>query len=353
MRSFTSVILAILICLGLCACGAEDNSPAETTEGESIAETEDNAPEKTGSVFKISSAKMKGSGEALPYYSENAVSLSLPEGFEREYPEALSRQVIFSDGERKVSVRNYYLLPDAFMLNDSIASGGEIIARGDGHIIERTNDGSHIAYVLMKNGELLELGLSSFSEDEAVAIAESARLCEDTATELEIRDYMNTLVLFLHAPYEQGNSLYEINVTQLVCSQLWQSNGLIPMEVSEDGLSVTVKKADLETLAVRLLGEGTRLSYSAPAGVTYDSGAEKYTVSLSQSSLYSSFEEMYYIKDGKMEVSREEGKVLVKVTLDHSTVSLGNTSTVALLYTFTETTENGFSYLTLESIKNA
>ncbi len=346
------------MCLGLCACADSSSAPEDTSHISTTdaSQTETDVPHEEAepaTVFKISSAKIKGSGEALPYYSENAVSLQLPEEMERIYSEATSRQVVFSDGEKEISVRNYYLVAEDFILDKGVVAYGEIIDAEDEYIIAKTDDNSYMGYVLLAEDELIELQLTSVDEDEARSIIKSARLCPDSIAELDLTDYMNTLVLWFHQPYEAGNCLYGIDVTQLVCSQLWQSKNMVPMEISEDNLSLTVKESDLEALARLLLGENARLSASLPQGASLDRDTESYTVALSDASIYGSFNEAYYIKDGKMNVTETEDRLEVKLTLDHSTVSLGNTQTVTLVYYFEKVTQNKFTYLTLISIKNA
>lgn len=358
MKKFILIMLALIMCLSLCACADSSSDPEDTSHINTTdaSQTEnDTLDEETApaTIFKISSAKIKGSGEALPYYSENAVSLQLPEGMERIYSEATSRQIVFSDGEKEITVRNYYLVAENFILDSSTVAYGEIINAEDKYIIAKTDDNSYMGYVRLAEDEIIELQLSSVSENEAKDIIKSARLCPDNIAELDLTDYMNTLVLWFHQPYEAGNSLYGIDITQLVCSQLWQSKNMIPMEISEDNMSLTVKENDLDALAKQLFGENAKLSASRPQGVFLDRETETYTVALSEASVYGSFSEAYYIKDGKMTVTETEDGLEVKVTLDHSTVSLGNTQTVTLVYYFEKATENGFTYLTLISIKNA
>ena len=354
MKRIIAVIACFCIMISFVGC-KEPDFEEEVVIGGSEAETESDPEEVIPpNTFKLKTARVLSEGKrAVPYYSETAVSMPLPEGFERKFIPTTAQSVIFENEEgASVTVRELYKVDTGYSPDDNLCAYAESFTKSEGNIIFTLTDGSFEGYTLLDETYMLHLIIKGMELEEASEVLKNVKNVPDTFSEVQIQEFMSMAVLFFHEVGAEEN-ITAADALCFVAANLWQSVNIAPMKVSDDGESVTVKAKDVQMLCDRFFGQD-RFDVSAvnnaKGGISYNSEKEEYTFSILESSVYESFPETYFLRNGTVGVEKDGESVQVVAVTEHTTISLGTTSTSTLKYKFTEKEYDGFTYLKLERI---
>lgn len=353
MKKLAAILICFCMCIFMVSCKEPDFSD-ETIVGETEQETVAEDLAESPNTFKLRTAKILSEGKrAVPYYSENAVSLPLPEGFQRGFTSGTAQSVFFEDGNGAViTIRDLLRTEKGFSPDEALCPYASESDKGDGYMLFTLSDGSFEGYSMLSDELMLHFIIKGADKETSIGALRDVKLVPDKISSLQTEEFMSMVVLYFHEiGAETGISASE--AISFVGANLWQSVNMAEMKIGENGESVILKTSEVQKLCDGFFGEG-KIDASRGVfnkkGIEYNSESGEYTFSMLESSVYESFPETYFLKTGKVGVESNGDSVVITAQTEHTTISLGTTQSSTLKYTFTETEENGFELLQLDKI---